>query len=209
MCVPDIFHGDNCIREEHGIVLNVWASEVKKPCSKKECIVYMYMWEKLVEELTHRQPHRVQSQPVLMPSPSLALSSHLPPSLSRSALSGCYHNNTWNTCTSLVPRLSRLNCGGGAWRERAQYTLFAHVLIISVIPLHVTAKMSSNNNKVIIVAILRVVAHTLLIKCIHLTAISHVKSAERGVYVQVAKNFFLQRVVIIVTVCTEWGWVAL
>ena len=119
MCVPDICRGDNCIREEHRIVLNVWASEVKKPCStcKKECIVYMYMWEKLVEELTHRQPHRVQLQPVLMPSPSLALSSHLPPSLSRSALSECYHNNTWHTCTSLAPGSLARIAGRGVKRE--------------------------------------------------------------------------------------------
>ena len=35
---------------------------------------------------------------------------------------------------SLVPRLSRSNCGGGGTqKERAWYTLFAHVLIISVI----------------------------------------------------------------------------
>ena len=56
-----------------------------------------------------------------------------------------------------------------------------------------TAKMSSNNNKVIIVAIwaiLSVLAHTLFIKCIHLAALGHVKSAGRGAYVHAAKNFF-------------------
>ena len=51
---------------------------------------------------------------------------------------------------------------------------------------------------------MRVVAHALFIKCIHLAAVSHVKSAGRGAYAHAAKkDFFKTRIVISVTVCTE------
>ena len=50
---------------------------------------------------------------------------------------------------------------------------------------------------------MRVVAHALFIKCIHLAAVSHVKSTGRGAYAHAAKYFFFTRVVISVTVCTE------
>ena len=47
-------------------------------------------------------------------------------------------------------------------------------------------------------------AHTLFIKCMHLTALGHVKSAGRGAYAHAANGFFfLHKVVISVTVCTE------
>ena len=38
--------------------------------------------------------------------------------------------------------------------------------------------------------ILGVMAHTLFIKCIQLTALGHVKSAGRGAYAHAAKDFF-------------------
>ena len=64
-------------------------------------------------------------------------------------------------------------------------------ILSRLIPL--TAKMSSNDDKAIIVAIqalLRVVAHELFIRCIHLAAASHVESAGMGAYAHAAKKTF-------------------